>query len=260
MLLNYTDDGPGPVVVLLHGFPLDHSLWDFQRGSLGSVYRLICPDLRGHGATAAPEGVYTMDVMADDVIETLDALGLTEPVVLGGLSMGGYVAQSIAARFPERVRGLMLLNNRAGADSPEAAEHRRTLAHEVEHSGSVTRVVESMLPKLFSPLTYERRPDLVEKTRAVMARTTARAVAASLRGMAVRPDRTADLARFTMPTLVVAGADDALIPLDESRAMAESLPEAVLVTIPESGHLAPLENPEATDKAILAFLESLATT
>jgi pimeloyl-ACP methyl ester carboxylesterase len=258
MLLNYTDDGPGPVVVLLHGFPLDHSLWDAQRGSLGSVYRLICPDLRGFGKTAAPEGVYTMDAMADDVVEMLDALGLTEPVVLGGLSMGGYVALSVAARYPGRLRGLMLLSTRATADTEDAAEARRALARDVEQSGSAARVVESMLPRLFSPLTFERRPQVVEQTRAVMDRTVPRAIVGALRGMAVRPDRTADLPRLDVPTLVVAGEQDAIIPVAEARAMADAIPRATLVTIPESGHLAPMEAPAATDDAIGAFLASIA--
>src|SRR3954471_9509993 len=121
MLLNYSDDGPGPVVVLLHGFPLDHTMWESQIQTLGSIYRVIAPDLRGHGRSAAPDGIYPIDDMADDVVEMLDALRISEPVVVGGLSMGGYVALSLAARYPKRLRGLMLMNTRAGADSPEAA-------------------------------------------------------------------------------------------------------------------------------------------
>ncbi len=257
MLLNYSDDGPGPVVVLLHGFPLDHTMWDAQRTSIGSVYRVIAPDLRGHGKTAAPEGIYTIDGMADDVIETLDALGLREPLVIGGLSMGGYVALSIAARYPERLRALMLLNTRAGADSATAARGREDTAREVETADSVAKVVDAMLPKLTAPTTPERRPDLVARVQAMMEQTTPRAVAGALRGMAVRPDRTAELARIAVPTLVVAGAEDQVIPLDESRQMAGSIPNARLVVIPEAGHLAPLENPAATDEAIIQFLESL---
>src|SRR3954465_3916849 len=102
MLLAFDDYGPGPVVVLLHGFPLNRSMWSAQESTVGSIYRVIAPDLRGHGETAAPVGVYTMDAMADDVVETLDALRITEPVVLGGLSMGGYVALALMARYPER--------------------------------------------------------------------------------------------------------------------------------------------------------------
>ncbi len=257
MLLNYTDDGPGPVVVLLHGFPLDHSMWDYQRGSIGSIYRVICPDLRGHGKTAAPEGIYTIDAMADDVIETIEALEIDEPFVLGGLSMGGYVALSIAVRYPTRLRGLMLMDTRAGADTPETARVREELARDVESTGSVASVVASMLPKLFAPTTHERRPDLVARMEEVMTRTPARAVAGALRGMAVRPDRTPELPQIAIPTLVLAGSDDQLISSEESRRLAASLPQARLVLVPEAGHLAPFENPAPVDGAILEFLKTL---
>src|SRR5262245_47186431 len=119
MQLAYTDEGPGAAVVLLHGFPLSRGMWTSQVEGIGSIFRVIAPDLRGHGDSPAPEGVYTMDEMADDVIELLDALHLDIPVVIGGLSMGGYVALSIAARYPERLRALMLMDTRAGADSPD---------------------------------------------------------------------------------------------------------------------------------------------
>src|SRR3954467_855335 len=101
MLLAYDDYGPGPVVVLLHGFPLNRKVWTAQETSVGSIYRVIAPDLRGHGASAAPGGVYTMDGMASDVLALLDALQLNEPVILGGLSMGGYVALSLMALAPD---------------------------------------------------------------------------------------------------------------------------------------------------------------
>ena len=258
MLLNYSDDGPGPVVVLLHGFTLDHTMWEAQRETLGSIYRVIAPDLRGHGRSAAPEGIYPIDDLADDVVELLDNLKISEPVVLGGLSMGGYVALSIAVRYPKRLRGLMLLNTRAAADMPETAQLREELALQVDATGDVTPVVATMLPKLFGPTTLARRGDLVERTGAVMRRSPARGVSGSLRGMAIRPDRVADLRRISLPTLVMAGSADSLIPVEESRLMANSLPNAELAIIPDAGHLAPLENPGAANAAILRFLGSLA--
>lgn len=258
MLLNYADDGPGPVVVLIHGFPLDLSMWEAQRTTLGSIYRVIAPDLRGHGKSAAPEGIYPVDDMADDVVELLDALEIGEPVAVGGLSMGGYVALSMAIRHPKRLRGLMLVNTRAGADSPEAARVREDLAQEVERTGSVEPVVAAMLPRLFSDATRSRRPELVSLMREAMARNPARGVAGTLRGLAIRPDRTADLGRITVPTLVMTGADDAMIPPEESRAMAAALPNSELVVIPDAGHLAPLENPAPANSAMLRFLGSLA--
>lgn len=258
MLMAYDDDGPGPVVVLLHGFPLNRSMWAAQRESrLGSTYRLIAPDLRGHGETPAGDGIATMEAMAGDVIELLDTLGIGEPVVLGGLSMGGYVALALMEQYPERFRALMLMDTRSTADTPEAAKNRELLAARVEESGSPGYVVDAMLPKLFSPASYQNRPDRIEQVRAMMERTSARGVAGALRGLAARPDRTAALSRIRVPALVVVGADDAITPPAESRAMVEALPNARLALIPDAGHLAPLENPSATNDAILGFLTEL---
>lgn len=257
MLLAYDDVGPGPVVVLLHGFPLDRSFWSAQASEIGGVYRVIAPDLRGFGESAAPDGVYPIDAMADDVLELLDALQLREPVVIGGLSMGGYVALSAVLRYPDRFRALMLFDTRAGADSPEAARNREVSAGQVETSGKIDKVVEGLLPKFFLPLTRERRPHVIEALQKRMLRSVPRAVAGALRGMAERPDRTGDLGRISVPTLVVVGSDDVITPPEEARAMARAIPNARLEVIPEAGHLAPLENPAATNRAVLAFLNGL---
>lgn len=257
MLLAYNDDGPGPVVVLLHGFPLDRTMWSSQVTTLGSMYRVITPDLRGHGQTAAPDGVYSMDEMAEDVIETLDTLQITEPVVLGGLSMGGYVALALTARYPDRFRALMLIDTKAEGDTPDAARGREELASTVEGTGNSGAVASAMLPKLFSETTRQRRPELISQMQAVMQKTPARAVAGALRGMAARPDRTAELAQIVVPTLVLVGADDAITPPDGAQKMAEAIADAQIVVIPDAGHLAPLENPQATNEAILDFLRGL---
>jgi pimeloyl-ACP methyl ester carboxylesterase len=257
MLLAYDDYGPGPVVVLLHGFPLNRKMWSLQEGRVGSMYRIIAPDLRGHGETAAPPGVYTMEEMAGDIIELLDALQITEPIVLGGLSMGGYVALALIAHSPERVRGLMLIDTRAAADTPEAARNREDLARKVEASGRVGHVVEGMFPRLFSESTRVGHPERVTWLRAAMEKTPPRGVVGALRGMAARPDRTADLAQITVPTLVMVGADDVITPPDEARKMAEALPRAKLVVIPHAGHVSPFENPDAANEAILQFLAGL---
>ena len=257
MLLDYDDDGPGPVVVLLHGFPLDRSMWSFQRSSIGSIYRLITPDLRGHGQTAAPDGVYTVDAMADDVIETLDALQLTDPVHLGGLSMGGYIALSIAERYPERLGSLMLINTRAAADTPEQAAKREEEARAIEASGDIEPLVQASIARMFAESTTQQHPELVRRLHSHMSRTVPRAVVGALRGLAHRPDRTDLLPRITVPTLVVAGLEDQVVPIAEARAMAAAIPGSHFVAVPHAGHLAPLENHQATDAAILGFLESL---
>jgi len=233
-------------------------MWSGQIGDTGEHYRLITPDLRGHGRSVAPpERVYTMDAMADDVIETLDDLGITEKVVLGGLAMGGYVALSAARRYPERFRALMLFDTKAAADSPEAARARETTADQVEATQLTDGVISSLIPRLFSPLTRQLRPELVEPMLAVMKATSPRTIAASLRGMATRPDRTRDLSYITMPTLVVVGGEDVITPVSEAQSMVQELPKATLVIVPDAGHMAPLENKTATNLGIFSFLKGL---
>jgi 3-oxoadipate enol-lactonase len=255
MQLAHDDSRNDPVVVLLHGFPLSRKMWVEQIPVIGATQRVIAPDLRGHGESPAPDGAYSMDEMADDVVELLDGLGVTRPVVLGGLSMGGYVALSLVLRYPDRVCGLILCDSRAAADTPEAARTREETARTVLREGSARSIIETMVPRLFGKTTLERHPEKIEPMLAVMERTSAQGVAGALRGMAIRPDRRGDLARITQPTLVLVGEDDVISPPAEAREIAAALPDARLVVIPAAGHLAPYENPAAVNAAIRRFLE-----
>ncbi len=151
----------------------------------------------------------------------------------------------------------MLMNTRATADTPSVAKIREDLARELEATGKPDPVVDSMLPKLFSPASYVNHPELVDRVRERALRSNPRGLANTLRGLAVRPDRTAELARISVPTLVMAGADDQMIPTADSLAMADRIPGSQLVMIPEAGHLAPLENKTAADGVILEFLREL---
>jgi pimeloyl-ACP methyl ester carboxylesterase len=257
MRLAFLDEGPGPAVVLLHGFPLSSAMWKEQLTGVGSMYRVIAPDLRGHGNSPAPEGVYTIDEMADDVIELLDRLSLDVPVVIGGLSMGGYVALSLVARYPARVRGLMLMDTRAGADTPDVAEKREETAQAVIATGNVTAVVDSMIPRLFAKKTIEDRAERVAFLRETMEQNTPRGIAGALRGMAIRPDRRDDLARIKVPTIVLVGEEDAITPPTEALSLADAIQGARLEVVANAGHMAPYENPSVANAVILRFLESL---
>ncbi len=257
MRLAHLDQGTGRAVVFLHGFPLSRAMWREQISGIGSSCRFIAPDLRGHGDSPTPDGAYTMDEMADDVVELLDALHVAEPIVLGGLSMGGYVAFSILARYPSRVRGLVLMDTRASADTPEAARDREASAQAVLDANSADAVVAKMLPRLFAKSTLEEHPERVEPLRALMEKSPPRGVAGALRGMALRPDRRPMLGHISIPTLVLAGEDDVITPPDEMKDMAGAIPNSRFVVIPKAGHLAPYENPAAANTAILEFLKSL---
>jgi pimeloyl-ACP methyl ester carboxylesterase len=259
MILQFDDEGSGPgaPIVLLHGFPLDRTMFVAQAEALRPNHRVIRPDLRGHGASPAPGGVYTMDEMADDVLETLESLNVRGPFVLGGLSMGGYVALSIAVRFPTRVGALILMNTKATADSAEAAANRERTARGCEEAGSPEGAIESMLPRLVSPAHRSEHQAVLQRLEARTKSMTLKGFVGILRGLAIRPDRIAELPKIISPALIIAGADDVLIPVTEAERMARGLPSAQIEILPGIGHLAPLEAPEATNRAIFTFLTGL---
>lgn len=257
MQLATTDTGSGPSLVLLHGFPLDRTIFDHQTQVLARHYRVIVPDLRGLGASPPTEGVYTMTTLADDVLETLDALGVTGPFVLGGLSMGGYVALELAARHPSRLRALMLMASRADADRPEAAANRRALAAKVIEARSTEPVIDAFLPRVLGESTKQHRPELVAHVRTIMQGASLLGVVGCLNGMAERANHTDTLQGIKVPALVLCGEEDPIAPISDCRAMTQSLPQGRLEVIAESGHLITMEQPESTTNAMRGFLDGL---
>lgn len=251
--LAVVDRGAGIPLVLVHGFPLDHRMWQGQIDGLASDCRVIAPDLRGFGQSGVTRGSVTMAEMADDLEAMLDGLGIGERVVVCGLSMGGYVAWQFFARHPQRLGGLVLCDTRALPDSPEAARGRRETADRVVAEGTQI-LTEGMIPKLFAKKTLADAPDLIEQTRRVILSMNPEGIAAAARGMAERPDATPLLPRITCPVLVIVGCEDVISPVDEMRAIAERIPHARLVEIAGAGHMAPLERPEQVNRAIREFL------
>lgn len=250
------DRGSGVPVLFVHGFPLDHSMWDAQVEAVVRGHRAIAPDLRGFGQSEVSDGTVAMEQLADDLAGLLDALGVAQPAVLCGLSMGGYVAFQFWRRHRGRLRALILCDTRAAPDTPEAAANRLQTADRVLREGPGF-LVETMLPKLVAPDTLQSRPEVVEPLRRVMMSTDPRGIAAAQRGMAVRPDSMPLLPRIECPTLVIVGQHDAISPVAEMRSIAERIPHARLVTISNAGHMAPVENPTEVNAAIEEFLAGL---
>jgi len=252
--LAVADCGQGHTLMLVHGFPLDHTIWSAQLGALAARCRVIAPDLRGFGQSGVTRGTVTMEQLADDLAVLAEALAVEVPLVLCGLSMGGYVAFQFWRKYSERVAGLILCDTRAEADDPSAAAARRETAERVLAEGPAG-LVETMLPKLLAPVSLRSRPELVEAVRQMILRTPPEGIAAAQRGMAVRPDCTGLLGQITCPTLVVVGQHDTITPPEQMQRMAQAMPHARVVVIPEAGHLAPLENADAVTQAIATFLE-----
>jgi len=260
--LAYVDRGAGQPVLLVHGFPLDHTMWNAQIDALSGQFRVIVPDLRGFGES--PMGVVdsqhgiSMERYADDLAELLDALDIDRdtPVVFVGLSMGGYIAWQFVRKYASRLRALALLDTRAVADTDEARVGRLKMAEHVAEWGSI-RVAEMLGPKLFGPVTFETNPAAVAAVRRVVGGTSPAAIAAAQRGMAERPDMTSFLPQIKVPTLVLVGEDDAISPVAEMQSIATAIPRSKFVVVRNSGHMTTMENPAAVNDALQQFIEGM---
>ena len=255
--LAYVDQGRGLPILLVHGFPLDHTMWAAQIDALAKSYRVIAPDVRGFGESplgeANADAGISMAQYADELAELVDAIAIKEPFVLAGFSMGGYIAWQFFRKHGDRLRALIQCDTRAAADSDEPRAGRIKMAENVAEWGS-GRVAEMMGPKLFAPKTFETKPEVVAAVRCVVERTPPAAIAAAQRGMAARPDVTSLLPTINLPTLILVGEHDAISTRDEMTSIAKAIPDAQLVEIPEAGHMTTMENPEAVNVALLTFL------
>ena len=249
------DEGTGPVLLLVHGFPLNHTMWSAQIEEFSKTHRVIAPDLRGFGGTDGALYAVSMERYADDLAALLEALQADRPVTFCGLSMGGYIAWHFAARHPDWLGRLILCDTRAAADSAEAAANRLKMADIVSKEGPEP-VAWAMMPKLFAPVVTPQQQTLADLVRKMVLETDPVAIAAAHRGMAIRPDVTSLLPNLRFPTLVIVGEHDVISPPQEMRTIADAIPQARFVQIPAAGHMAPMENPAAVNRAISVFLQT----
>lgn len=252
---NCAEAGQGTPVLLVHGFPLDHTMWQPQLDALSATSRLIAPDLPGFGGTAPAGEVMTMPQFADGLAALLDQLGVQEPVVFCGLSMGGYIAWEFWRRYRQRVAKLVLCDTRAAADTPEAARARRVAARRIDSEGKQP-FLSAMVPKLMCDATRNERAAVVAHVDRMTAAAHPQGVAAALRGMAQRTDSIGLLGDIDVPALLLVGDQDEISPVAEMQAMAAAMPHARLRVISDAGHLAPLENPPAVNKALADFIRN----
>lgn len=260
--LAYLDNDPGvagkPVLVLVHAFPLGAQMWEPQFRGAFPGWRILAPDLRGFGGSTDPradDADPTIDDYAEDIAALVrDVAG--RPVVLGGLSLGGYVAFAVMRRTPTLVRALILADTRAGADSLEARAGRKAMLNVLEHDGP-QGVAREMMPKLLGTATREHNPDVAETVRLLIKRQSPNAIRDAVVRMMERPDATPLLATMAVPALVIVGDEDVLTPPAEAEAIAAALPNASLVRIAGAGHLANLEQGMAFEASIEDFLAGL---
>ena len=241
--LAYVRRGKGTPLVLLHGFPLDHHLWDDIAPLLEDRFDLILPDLRGFGESATVDAPYSMDDYASDIAGLLDQLGI-QKAVIAGHSMGGYVALAFARLYPARVSGLALISSQVLADPPDRKEGRYKSAADVAEKG-IGDVVEAMTSKF----TSDARLQTI--ARSIMEKQKPGAYIGALKAMAERTDSTSLLSTFKFPVMVVHGEADALIPVARAHEVKAALPDSYYVELKDTGHVPMLEAAKETAEALL---------
>lgn len=251
----YSDQGTGLPIIFLHAFPLNRTMWATQEKALSSQFRIIPIDLRGHGESDAPLWRYTLDQSADDVNALLDQLAIQQALFVG-LSMGGYILFAFYRKYAARVRGLILADTKAQADTEEGKEGRFQMAQTAYKQGP-SAIADIMIPKLLSPATIQTRPEIVRQVRAMIEGNQISGIAGDLMAMAGRPDSIPLLSQITCPTQIIGGELDQATPPSDAKLMADQIPNACLAAIPRAAHLVNLEQPEAFNHIVAAFASAL---
>lgn len=249
--IDYSDTGSGPALLLVHGHPFDRSMWTPQLTWPGR--RVVAPDLRGYGASTVAGGVTPLGTFADDLAALADHLGI-DRFVLGGLSMGGQIVLECYRRFPERIRGLLLADTFAQAETPEGRASRNAAADRVLRDGMADYATE-LLPKMVAP---DAAPEVKTHVLAMMRAAPPEGAAAALRGRAERPDYTELLGAIDVPTLVAVGSADEFTPVTDAQFMHDRIPGSTLAVIDGAGHLPNLERPEEFNQALAKLLAEVA--
>lgn len=254
--LSYQESGAGIPLLLIHGYPLTRRMWAPQFSTLAAHARLIAPDLPGFGGSPADQAASKVEDFAAALVGLLDELGITQPAVICGFSMGGYIALAFCRAYPQRCAGLVLAATRAAADTAEGKANRDKALAQARQEGAAP-IIAGMLPKLLAPAAYAGRPELVEELRRVMSGATVAGITSALQAMRDRSDSTPMLPEIAVPALVIHGSADQIIPAAEAQLVAAAIPDASFVLLEGAGHMVNMEQPEAFNRAMAQFLAEL---
>ena len=250
--LFYETMGDGPPIVFLHPFPANHTFWNPVAEALSTRHRIVLPDLRAHGESGVGEGAATMQKHAADIMRLCDESKIGRATFVG-CSIGGYILFEFWRKLRERVTALVLCDTKASPDTPEARANRLESAEQVLERGT-ERFVDGMLEKLLGESTRRNRPDIADKARRMMLKTSKEGIATAQRGMAERPDSAPTLATISVPTLVIAGEEDTAVPMAEMQALHRGIRGSEFRTVPRAGHYAPFERSEDVTGMLREFL------
>jgi 3-oxoadipate enol-lactonase len=250
----YFEAGSGEPLILVHAFPLNAEMWKPQLERVPGGWRFVVPDLRGLGEGRLDEGTaLTMDDYAIDIVALMDALTI-DRAVLGGLSMGGYIAFAFHRFAPERVRGLVLSDTRPQGDTAEGARGRMAMLERLRTDG-VGAVADELIPKLLGGTTRRLRSAVEAEVRRLIEANDAYGIAGAIHALINRPDSTPDLARIRVPTLVVVGEEDTITPVADAEIVHRGITGSELTILPAAGHLSNLETPTEFSSTVASFLQ-----
>ncbi len=254
---NVVDEGKGLPILFVHGFPLDHSMWRFQLEPFAKTNRVICPDLPGFGeSTFNNDAPISMRSFADSLADLLNAIEVDQPIVLCGLSMGGYIGWQFWKHHRERLAALVACNTRAASDTEQVARARKISAESARKTGAAS-VADAMIPKLFFQPDSMSRQEIAQQTHSVISKTAPESIATGQIAMSLRPDATTWLSDIEVPCLFVAGQHDEITTPTEMRENSELVPNSTFVEIAGAGHMSPLECPAEFNQNLNAFLKRI---
>jgi pimeloyl-ACP methyl ester carboxylesterase len=251
----FRDEGnpKGPPIVLVHAYPMNHRMWESQIPALITDFRVICYDARGMGQTEPGPFPFAFDTLVDDLVALMDHLKIPQ-AVLCGLSMGGYIALRTVIRNPERVCGLILCDTQSLADQNIGRLHRHEALQTMQKI-SLPEWTEGFAKKVLADETFEKQPKVVELLKDIVNSHSVLAVSRLTLALVSRLDTTEGLPKISVPTLVMTGEHDKLIPPEVTRSLKEKIPGAELAIITKAGHMSNMENPEEFNFHMLRFMK-----
>lgn len=254
--ISYFDAGPEnePVIVFIHGFPFNKSMWSKQAETLKESTRVIAYDVRGHGDSGTGTGDFSIELFVQDLISLLDSLNI-DKAILCGLSMGGYIALNAIENHPERFRALVLCDSNCVADTPEAKEKRMRAIETIRENG-VKKYVDESIKNLVAHDTFTTKPGLVAEIRTMMVNTAWQTLVNTLQALSSREEACSKLPEIRIPVLIIVGQEDVLTPPEAAKYMHEKIEGSVLSILPHAGHLSNLENPEQFGEILKKFISS----
>lgn len=255
--VSYTDEGPdnAPVIILIHGFPLNKSMWNKQVDVLIETYRVIVYDVRGHGSSTAGTDNFSIELFVSDLLGLMDILKI-ETAMLCGLSMGGYIALNAVVHFPKRFVGLILCDTNCFADAPEAKEKRMISIESIEKYG-VENYVNESIKKLFAPESFVTNKEKIEVVKAMIMETSVQSLSSTLIALSKRKETCAKLYQINIPVLILVGKEDQITPPDVARLMQKNIKGSILKIIEHAGHLSNIENSYDFNGQLGKFLSSV---